>query len=63
MSNNLLSAEALQALEALLIEEVDEIAEQLVALLQVREIFRKILEVLTEHFLEGSQMLTANSED
>jgi hypothetical protein len=40
MSNYLLSAEALQGLEALLIEEVDEIAEQLVALLQVREIFR-----------------------
>ena len=45
MSNCLLSAEALQGLKALLIEKVDKIAEQLVALLKVREIFRKVLEV------------------
>jgi hypothetical protein len=45
MSNCLISAEALQGLKALLIEKVDKIAEQLVALLKVREIFRKVLEV------------------
>jgi hypothetical protein len=45
MSNCLLSAETLQGLKALLIEKVDKIAEQLMALLKVREIFRKVLEV------------------
>ena len=59
MSNYLVCTEALQGLKALLIEQVDEIAEQLVALLQVGEIFREVLEVLAEHFLEGPQMLTS----
>lgn len=33
------------------------------ALLKLREIFRKVLEILTEHILEGLQKLTPIGED